>query len=159
VRSLDPASKTTQPIALDAIATALSNPNIFSFDPLFKLDAILAVQTHPLFKLLQIFLNGGLDELHAWQQAHASTITEFRTSLPIHIPSDGANHGAYIGLDVAQLERKIRLLALADLGFQNIGQDLPYAQVSATLQVPTSQIERWVIDGKHPSLLTTIYPF
>jgi hypothetical protein len=54
------------------------------------------------------------------------------------------------GLDAAQLERKIRLLALADLGFQNIGQDLPYAQVSASLQVPATQVERWVIDGKSP---------
>ena len=52
------------------------------------------------------------------------------------------------GLDAAQLERKIRLLALADLGFQNIGQDLPYAQVATSLQVPTTQVERWVIDGK-----------
>jgi hypothetical protein len=50
-------------------------------------------------------------------------------------------------LDTAQLERKIRLLSLADLGFQNIGQDLPYAHVAAVLQVPPSEVERWVIDG------------
>ena len=56
-----------------------------------------------------------------------------------------------IGLDTTQLERKIRLLALADLGFQNIGHDLPYAQVSAALQVPAAQVERWVIDGKPSS--------
>ena len=53
----------------------------------------------------------------------------------------------YLGLDTAQLERKIRLLSLADLGFQNIGQDLPYAHVAAVLQVPPSKVERWVIDG------------
>ena len=59
-----------------------------------------------------------------------------------------------IGLDPTQLECKIRLLALADLGFQNIGQDLPYAQVAATLQVAPTEIERWVIDGSFapPSL-------
>lgn len=51
------------------------------------------------------------------------------------------------GLDAAQLERKIRLLSLADLGFQNIGQDLPYAQVATVLQVNPSEVERWVIDG------------
>jgi hypothetical protein len=50
-------------------------------------------------------------------------------------------------LDTAQLERKIRLLSLADLGFQNIGQDLPYAHVASVLQVPPSEVERWVIDG------------
>jgi len=56
-------------------------------------------------------------------------------------------------LDPVQLECKIRLLALADLGFQNIGQDLPYAHVAATLQVAPSEVERWVIDGSSaPSL-------
>jgi translation initiation factor 3 subunit M len=135
VRSLDPASPATQRVALDAIATALSNRTIFDFDPLFKLDAVLAAQAHPLFALLRIFLSGGLDDLHAWQNAHADTAMEF-------------------GLDSAQLERKIRLLALADLGFQNIGQDLPYAQVAASLQVPATQVERWVIDAIRAGLLT-----
>ena len=54
-------------------------------------------------------------------------------------------------MDTTQLECKIRLLALADLGFQNIGQDLPYAQVAAALQVAPTEVERWVIDG--PSAL------
>ena len=48
VRSLDPA-QATQLAALDAIATALSDPTTFDFDPLFKLDAVLAAQVHPLF--------------------------------------------------------------------------------------------------------------
>jgi translation initiation factor 3 subunit M len=64
-------------VALDAIATALSNPTIFDFDPLFKLDAVLAAQAHPLFALLRIFLSGGLDDLHAWQDTHADTAMEF----------------------------------------------------------------------------------
>ena len=83
VRSLDPASQATQRSALDAIATALSNPTIFDFDPLFKLDAVLAAQKHPLFALLRIFLSGGLDDLHAWQHAHADTAGEFGTCPPL----------------------------------------------------------------------------
>ncbi|KAI0296093.1 hypothetical protein B0F90DRAFT_1811347 [Multifurca ochricompacta] len=125
VRSFDPASQTAQPAALDAIATGLSNPTVFDLDPLFKLDAVIAAKSHPLFALLRIFLNGGLDELHTWQR-----------------------------LDAAQLERKIRLLSLADLGFQNIGQDLPYAQVATLLQVPQLEVERWVIDAIRAGLLT-----
>ncbi|KAI9449883.1 PCI-domain-containing protein [Russula earlei] len=135
VRSLDPASQSAQLAALDAIATALANPAVFDFDPLFKLAAVVAARSHPLFSLLQIFLNGGLDELHTWQRAHANVSSTF-------------------GLDSAQLEHKIRLLALADLGFQNIGQDLSYAQVAAALQVPRSEVERWVIDGIRAGLLT-----
>jgi translation initiation factor 3 subunit M len=134
VRSLDPASKSTQPAALNAIATAVSDPAVLDFDPLFKLDAVLAAKSHPLFALLRIFLNGGLDDLRAWQRAHADVSSTFR-------------------LDPEQLECKIRLLALADLGFQNIGQDLPYARVAATLQVTPSEVERWVIDGSPAPLI------
>jgi translation initiation factor 3 subunit M len=53
----------------------VSCPTVFDFDPLFKLDAVLAAQSHPLFALLRTFLSGGLDDLRAWQRAHAD-ITE-----------------------------------------------------------------------------------
>ncbi|KAI0294537.1 PCI-domain-containing protein [Russula brevipes] len=114
---------------------SLIDPAVFDFDPLFKLDAVVAARSHPLFALLRIFLNGGVDDLHAWKRAHPDVPSTF-------------------GLDSTQLERKIRLLALADLGFQNIGQDLSYAQLAATLQVPPSEIERWVIDAIRAGLLT-----
>ncbi len=51
-------------------------------------------------------------------------------------------------LDNAQLERKIRLLTLATLGFQNLGRDIPYKVVASIIQVQESEVERWVIDGK-----------
>ncbi|KAH9053287.1 PCI-domain-containing protein [Lactarius vividus] len=133
VRSLDPASQATQLVALDAIATALSDPTIFDYDPLFKLDAVLAAQAHPLFALLGYS-----------SAARRTTCT----------PGKARTQAPPRSLDSAQLERKIRLLALADLGFQNIGQDLPYAQVAAALQVPVTQVERWVIDAIRAGLLT-----
>ncbi|KAH9020768.1 hypothetical protein EDB84DRAFT_1441695 [Lactarius hengduanensis] len=37
LRSLDPASQATQLVALDVIGTALSDPTLFGFDPLFAL--------------------------------------------------------------------------------------------------------------------------
>ncbi|KAH9027551.1 hypothetical protein EDB85DRAFT_2171956 [Lactarius pseudohatsudake] len=46
VRSLDPASQATQLAALDAIATAVSDPTIFDFDPVLKLDSVLAAQPY-----------------------------------------------------------------------------------------------------------------
>lgn len=55
-------------------------------------------------------------------------------------------------LDPAQLERKIRLLSLTTLAFQNIGGDLRYAAIADVLQVEPSQVERWVIDGTSPLL-------
>ncbi|KAH9025196.1 hypothetical protein EDB84DRAFT_1564128 [Lactarius hengduanensis] len=46
VRSLDPASQATQLAALDAIAMALCDPTIFDFDPVLRLDSVLAAQPH-----------------------------------------------------------------------------------------------------------------
>jgi translation initiation factor 3 subunit M len=64
-----------------------------------------------------------------------------------------------LGLDQTQLERKIRLLTLASLGFQNIGKGVPYATLASTLQVDQSEVERWVIDGVFsPFTLTSISP-
>ena len=80
VRSLEPTSQSAQPAALDAIATALSNSTVFDFDPLFKLDAVVATRSHPLFALLQVFFNGGVDDLHAWQSAHADVSSKFGAS-------------------------------------------------------------------------------
>ena len=77
VRSLEPTSQSAQPAALDAIATALSNSTVFDFDPLFKLDAVVATRSHPLFALLQVFFNGGVDDLHNWQRAHAEVSSTF----------------------------------------------------------------------------------
>ena len=45
------------------------------------------------------------------------------------------------------MERKIRLLTLASLGFQNIGRDVPYATLASALRVDQSEVEKWVIDG------------
>ncbi|KAI0265916.1 hypothetical protein BC834DRAFT_924157 [Gloeopeniophorella convolvens] len=135
VRALGGAAPAAQPAALAAISAALSDPAVLDFDALFKLDAVVAASAHPLFALLRVFLTGGLDDLRAWQGANAGV---------------AETHG----LDAAQLERKIRLLALADLGFQNIGQDLPYAQVAAALQVDPAHVERWVIDAIRAGLLT-----
>ncbi len=43
-RSLNSESQATQFAVLDAIATALSDPTIFDFDPFFKFNAVLAAK-------------------------------------------------------------------------------------------------------------------
>lgn len=53
----------------------------------------------------------------------------------------------HVDLEVIQLERKIRLLTLASLGFQKVGQNVPYSKIAETLQVDVSEVEKWVIDG------------
>ena len=56
-------------------------------------------------------------------------------------------------LEKTGLERKIRLLTLASLGFQNVGRDLPYSTIAINLQIESSDVETWAIDGKSPQLL------
>ncbi|TBU32985.1 PCI-domain-containing protein [Dichomitus squalens] len=127
VRSLPPSSPEAQSAAIDAVASALRLHNNFDFDPLFRLDAVVAAKDHELFALLQIFLNDGLAQYQQWASSHPDALSKYE-------------------LDSSQLERKIRLLTLASLGFQNVGRDIPYSVIALALQVEPSQVESWVID-------------
>ncbi|KAH7909742.1 hypothetical protein BJ138DRAFT_1173548 [Hygrophoropsis aurantiaca] len=135
ITSLPSSSPASELAAIDAIAMALRLPTIFDFDPLFKLDAIVASKDHELFSLLQIFLNGGLPEFQAWSGSHAAAFEKY-------------------GLDKDQLEHKIRLLSFASLGFTYVGRDLPYSQISSTLEIDISEVEKWAIDLIRTGLLS-----
>ncbi|KAI3616701.1 pci domain-containing protein [Moniliophthora roreri] len=135
VRSFPASSEGAQKAAVDAIASALRLPNIFDFDALFKLDAVVALKNHELFSLLQVFLNGGLTEFQSWQDSHGGVFEKYN-------------------LDKEHLEHKIRLLTLASLGFQNVGQNLPYSRIAEVLQVDNAEVEKWVIDVIRVGLLS-----
>jgi len=127
VKSLPSSSQEVQAAALILIASALRLPTIFDFDPLLKLKAVLAVKDHELFGLLQIFLNNGLSEFKSWVSGHPETLELYK------IPA-------------FELEHKIRLLTLASLAFQHVGQSLPYAKIVQCLQVDANEVEKWAID-------------
>ncbi|EIN10991.1 PCI-domain-containing protein [Punctularia strigosozonata HHB-11173 SS5] len=135
LQSLPASSPAAKTAAIDAIAQALRLPSIFNFDPLFKIDAVLAAKDHELFSLLHIFLNDGFPEFNAWAESHNATFATY-------------------GLDRAQLERKVRLLTLASLCFQNAGKDISYSTIASALQIEPSEVERWVIDVIRAQLLT-----
>jgi translation initiation factor 3 subunit M len=163
VRSLPPSSPLAEEAAAEAIAAALKSPSVFNFDPLFKLNAVIASKGHPLFSLLQIFLKNGLSEFSAWDNSNPGVLEKYsklftslftsgdylvssrlwhpfpKPSLLIRLP----------GLDKTQLQNKLRLLTLASLAFQYIGRDLPYSEVAERLQVDQSEVEKWVIDGTY----------
>ena len=63
-----------QSAAISVIADALRLPTVFDFDPLFKLNAVVALKDHELFSLLQLFANGGLVEFQAWVESHPGVI-------------------------------------------------------------------------------------
>jgi translation initiation factor 3 subunit M len=135
VASLPPSSPEGQTAAIDAIALALRLPSLFDLDPLFKLDAVVSAKDHELFSLLQVFLNSGLSEFHSWLESHPAVLEKYE-------------------LDRAQLERKIRLLSFASLGFAHVGHDLPYSEVASILQIELNQVEKWAIDVIRTGLLS-----
>jgi hypothetical protein len=65
---------------------------------------------------------------------HHATLHVVQTDLTIEIPP-------------SELEYKIRLLTLASLAFQYVGQNLPYSEIAEALQVDPSEVEKWAIDG------------
>jgi len=127
VRSLPPSSQAGQAAAVEAITVALRLPSFFDFDPLFRLDTVLALKDHELFSLVMIFLNNGLPEYQAWEKSHPGVLEKYKI-----IPD--------------QLERKIKLLTLSSLAFKYIGQNLPYSEIAEALKIDISEVERWAID-------------
>ena len=67
-------SPEAQSAAISVIADALRLPTVFDFDPLFKLNAVVALKDHELFSLLQLFVNGGLVEFQTWVESHPGVI-------------------------------------------------------------------------------------
>ena len=52
------------------------------------------------------------------------------------------------GLEAAHLERKMQLLVLSELCFNKVGQQVPYSDISSTLNIEVKDVEKWAIDGK-----------
>lgn len=129
VQRLPASSDIAKSAAAQLIADALRLPSTFDFDALFKLDAVIVVKTTDpeLFSLLQVFLNGGLRDFEAWQAGKEGILTKYN-------------------LDSASLTRKIRLLTLASLASQHVGQNLAYTTISTALSIPIEETEKWTID-------------
>ncbi|EIW76303.1 PCI domain-containing protein [Coniophora puteana RWD-64-598 SS2] len=135
VQSLPSSSPLRQEAAVSAIVMALGLPTVYDFDPLFKLDAVVAAKDHEIFPLFQIFLSGGLQEYTAWASSNGAVIEKY-------------------GLIASQLEHKIRLLTFSSLGFQYVGKELPYSEIASHLQIDVSEVEKWSIDVIRVRLLT-----
>lgn len=147
MRQLPPTSPEAKTAALELIATALRLPTLFDFEPLVKIDAVIAAKGHELFALLQIFLNDGLKEFIAWNATHSASLEKFSSYTPIRMRFLPFSRLFHTDLDKTQLERKIRLLTLSSLGFKHVGHDLSYSKVAEALQVEQTEVEKWAIDG------------
>ena len=116
-------------LSIRALNTALLHPSHFDFQDLTTLDSVQALRkSDPVyFELFEIFNAELLDDYNDFTDEHDGWIEEQ-------------------GLDISTLHRKMRLLTLASLAASTQSRSLPYHQISRALQIPSEDVEMWVID-------------
>jgi translation initiation factor 3 subunit M len=130
ISSDESSSSEAQKLALRALNAALLHPTHFDFQDLTSLDSIQALRksdpTH--FELLEIFTSEMLEDFNDFKDEHDGWIDEQ-------------------DLDKDVLNRKMRLLTLTTLAAQSsTTRSLPYAHIAKALQIPSEEVELWVID-------------
>lgn len=130
IPSSEASSDEAKELSLQAVRSALSHPTHFDFQDLTSLDSVQALRQSETqyFELLEIFNSEMLDDFNDFQDEHDGWIEEQ-------------------GMDAGVLTRKMRLLTLASIAASS-GQarSLPYAQIARALQIPSEDVEMWVID-------------
>jgi translation initiation factor 3 subunit M len=125
----DSSSQEARNLSIKALKSALSNPSQFDFLDLTALDAIQALRkSEPIYaELLEIFSSSQLDEYNDFLEEHDGWVEKQ-------------------GLDDGILSRKMKLLTLASLAASTQSRSLPYQHISRALQIPSEDVEMWVID-------------
>ena len=106
----------------------LSNTH-YDFHDLTSLPSIQALSdSHPVYsELLEIFSEKELEDYNDFRDEHDSFIENE-------------------GLDNSKLHRKMRLLTLASVAASNNTREIEYKQIAKALQIPSEDVEMWVID-------------
>ena len=123
------ASAEARRLSIRALKSALLHPTHFDFQDLTAVDSIQNLRKSDLtyFELLEIFSAELLDDFNDFKDEHDTWLEEQ-------------------GLDDPILYRKMRLLTLASLAASTQSRSLPYQQIAKALQVPSEDVEMWVID-------------
>ena len=122
-------SEEARSLSIRALKSALSHPTHFDFQDLTALDSIQALRKSDptFFELLEIFNTELLDDYNDFKDEHEGWIEEQ-------------------SLNNSVLHRKMRLLTLASLAASTQSRSLPYQQIARALQIPSNEVEMWVID-------------
>lgn len=123
-------SSEAREISLRALKNALQNEKHFDFQDLTALDSIQALRKsdETWSELLEIYSDQTYDDLQEFKEVNGSFMADN-------------------GLDEDILDRKMRLLSLASLAAQSAEtRTLPYARISKSLNIPSGDVEMWVID-------------
>ncbi|KAI1844368.1 hypothetical protein JX265_010201 [Neoarthrinium moseri] len=133
VRTFDDEDNKTeeaQRLTLRALKAALLSPTHYDFSDLLGVPAVSALQeTQPVYyDLLMVFAEKDLEDYKQFDEEHEGWIEKEK-------------------LDADKLFRKMRLLTFASLAAaESKSREIPYAKISAALQIPDEEIEMWTID-------------
>ena len=116
-------------LAIRALKVALSHPSHFDFQDLTSSDPIQALRKSDpeWYELLEIFNAELLDDYNDFLESHEDFLSD-------------------ASLDASILHRKMRLLTLASLAASTASRSLPYQHIGRALQIPSEDVEMWVID-------------
>ncbi|GAA5951230.1 hypothetical protein JCM21900_004382 [Sporobolomyces salmonicolor] len=137
-------SASASKLASTLIALSLAVPDVYDFTALSSsaLPAVAHPSVPALAQLLQIFQSG---DLAAFSSFDFSTVSQAATG---------------VVLDKEQLEKKLKLVKLAELCSERVGQTVAYGEIAQALGLNAStedegeEVETWVIDAIRASLLT-----
>ena len=126
----DAAEKEAHDLARKVLVQALSNPNVTDFTSLTASDAIQALRKSDsaLFELLEIFSSDDYSSFSDFLETNTLSSLGFSDS----------------SADV--LTKKIRLLTFASISASTPTRSVSYSTISSALQIPSEDVEMWVID-------------
>ena len=122
-------SEESHALAIRALKAALSHPSHFDFQGLTSSDPIQALRKSDpdWYELLEIFNAELLDDYNDFLESHEDFLEN-------------------AGLEPSILHRKMRLLTLSSLAASTQTRSLPYQHIERALQIPSEEVEMWVID-------------
>lgn len=119
---------TRRDAAEQALANILRLPKLFEMEELLQIPATLELGDQaPMRQLLDIVVGGARSDLEAWVPKNKDALQRFE-------------------LDEDALRHKMRLLDLAALCAESVSSEVSYDELARTLDVPSSDVETWVID-------------
>jgi translation initiation factor 3 subunit M len=111
------------------VRIALTSSTKFDFLDLKALPSIQALSdSQPIWsQLLDVFAEQDLEDYRDFLEEHEGFVEQQK-------------------LDESVLERKMRLLTFASLAANTPNREIPYANISRALQIPSEDVEMWTID-------------
>jgi translation initiation factor 3 subunit M len=127
-------SSSTAKLASQLIGLSLALPTVFDFSSLSTLPAVASPSVPTLATLLSMFQTGDVAAFEQFAKENQAVLDEQK-------------------LDAGALERKLRLLALAELCSKRVGELVSYEEIATALRLQADagddgeEVETWVIDG------------